>query len=80
MAESGNSDTACLRCTGKMTEGYLLDVVGLGGPLQSRWVSGSPRAGMFGSPKPGDAAQYKVSALRCDDSGWLDLFARKQAY
>ncbi len=65
----------CLRCGGRMSEGFLLDE-GVGSSRRiTAWVGGEPQFNWLGITKLGEKPQMRVEAHRCRKCGWLDLFA-----
>ena len=69
----------CLRCEGKMEDGFLLDE-GHGRRWSLRWVAGLPVRAFFTGVKVRDKRRHRVEADRCCDCGWLDLYAIKRDF
>ncbi|MDX1439295.1 MAG: PF20097 family protein [Rubricoccaceae bacterium] len=67
----------CLRCGGEMEEGFALDETH-GGVKQSRWISGPPRKSIWTGLKLGGKRKLPISAYRCMNCGFLDLYANEK--
>ena len=68
---------ACLRCGGEMEEGFALDET-YGEKKQGQWVEGEPKKSIWTGLKLGGRKKLPISAYRCMECGFLDLFARDE--
>jgi hypothetical protein len=87
-----NPEIRCSKCGGEMEYGFLIDTVYPGSAVEERqgenllWTKGSraniPRPGFFSRLIGGIGFQFSrvekkpVTALRCVQCGYLDLYAR----
>lgn len=67
---------ACLRCGGEMEEGYTFDQGQTN--LQGQWIEGEPEKSVWTGLKVKGRKKLPISAYRCRDCGFLDLYARDE--
>ncbi len=67
----------CLRCGGEMEEGFALEE-GQSGFKQGRWIPGPPKKSIWTGLKLGGKPKLPISAYRCMNCGFLDLYANKK--
>ena len=66
--------TACLRCQGPMSPGFLVEHVGMPGTADVQlWVPGEPRRGLLAALK-GPLVGYEVRTFRCECCGMLESY------
>lgn len=65
----------CLRCGGKMEEGFALDET-YGEKKQGQWIEGEPKKSTWTGLKLSGRKKLPISAYRCLACGFLDLYAR----
>lgn len=70
--------TRCPKCGGAMELGFLLDQTDGGNTVfgyASRWVSGLMELRFWGGVKIRGRRFFRVSALRCQGCGFLEMYA-----
>jgi Domain of unknown function (DUF6487) len=60
----------CPQCNGTMEEGFII-----GGPAPVGWFEGLPQYGFAGGLKRHRVRQIKMVAIRCNDCGFVELYA-----
>ena len=66
--------SACAKCGGAMTAGYILDDA-YHGKKVANWVEGEPERSMWTGLKTGDRMVIPVTTWRCDRCGYLESYA-----
>lgn len=64
----------CLRCDGRMTEGFVVDAGDYNIQAVPRWQPGPPEKRWYGL-KTKKADQKEVATFRCDRCGLLESYA-----
>jgi hypothetical protein len=64
----------CPDCSGKMVEGFILDMT-YGGQLVPRWLKGSPERSMWTGLKAKGKECRSVETYRCTKCGLLRSYA-----
>lgn len=65
----------CLRCDGRMVEGFIPDRGSESIPDTQKWVAGSPERSFFSSLKLKGRDVLVVVTYRCSRCGWLESYA-----
>jgi len=63
----------CMRCNGKMKEGFLLDQGH--GFQDTKWVEGQPEPSLLFGVKTRGKTRLHVSTYRCTKCGYLESYA-----
>ena len=64
----------CLRCSGSMETGYVVDE-GYGTRTVSKWIAGDPQPSMWTGLKLRGKAKLDVVTYRCKRCGYLESYA-----
>ena len=64
----------CPKCSGSMTEGFVLDATH-GAMTVSSWVEGAPVKSMWTGVKLSGRARSEVASWRCNRCGFLEHYA-----
>jgi hypothetical protein len=64
----------CLKCNGDTVPGFIPDF-SYGSVQPSRWVEGQPDKGWTGNVKVKGKPMVVISAERCVECGFLELYA-----
>ena len=65
----------CSECGGEMQEGYIPDFT-RGTARQSFWVEGAFEKDFWGFPKYKGKKTHRITAYRCENCGFIKLFAK----
>ncbi|WP_326525708.1 hypothetical protein [Sphingomonas sp.] len=65
---------ACLRCGGRLEEGYVIDE-GYGSRTPSTWIEGAPEKSFWAGLKTGDRRKLPIDTWRCTRCGLLEQYA-----
>ena len=65
----------CPKCSAVMERGHIPDMT-YGSVLQSRWSRGDPEKRFLGGIKWKRGAQIPMTAYRCAQCGYVELYAR----
>jgi hypothetical protein len=71
---SGSRSVNCLRCSGSMESGYILDE-GYGTRTVGQWIAGEPERSMWNGLKLRGKAKQNVVTYRCKRCGYLESYA-----
>lgn len=64
----------CLRCDGRMAEGFVIDQ-GQYAAQVSTWQAGAPQKSFWSGIKQVKTSQKPVATFRCDRCGYLESYA-----
>ena len=68
----------CPKCGGTMQAGFIADF-GHGGTVKpSDWVVGRPQRSFWFGTRVRDRQRFRVTAYRCGQCGYLELYARDE--
>ncbi|MBI1348342.1 hypothetical protein GC163_18865 [bacterium] len=71
-------DTCCPKCSGTMARGYSIDRTN-GAILPTYWISGLPKTGFLGGLIGSSTSKhFPIAGFRCENCGYLELYARKE--
>ena len=71
---AANRSPACLRCSGTMEPGYIVDE-GYGTYGTGKWVEGAPERSIWTGLKLRGKAKKDVTTYRCRRCGYLESYA-----
>ena len=71
---AGPKSLNCLRCSGAMEAGYVVDE-GYGTRTVSKWIEGTPEASMWTGLKLRGKDKLDVTTYRCKRCGYLESYA-----
>ena len=66
----------CPRCNGPMEPGIILDRGHYSVPTEATWVEGQPERSFWTGLKLKGKESYPVRSYRCEECGYLELYAR----
>jgi hypothetical protein len=69
-----NKNLTCLRCNGKMVQGFIPDDIGQI-RLVGRWYEGAPKTSFLPAIKTSSTQGIPVAAFRCSSCGLTELFS-----
>jgi hypothetical protein len=69
-----NKRMQCPKCQGGMVQGFVVDY-SMRAALAASWHSGHPRKKLVGHTKAPRADGLPIGAYRCDQCGFLELYA-----
>lgn len=69
-------DKQCPQCEGKMERGFAIGGTPAHVHTDAKWVEGSPRKGIRGGIILGGRRKYAITAYRCTECGYLELYAK----
>ncbi len=67
------SEIKCLKCSGAIIEGFVLDRT-YGGKFQQTWVEGQPETSFWTGIKISERETLNVQAFRCVDCNYLEFY------
>ena len=65
----------CLRCDGRLEEGFVMDHGHYDSTKVSAWVKGEPVSSFWTGVKAPKESRRPIRAMRCSACGRLELFA-----
>ena len=78
MAPKDSRPPVCPKCSGEMAEGFIPDVMDGGYRGPARWIEGAPEPSwLTGVKSAKGAAQYRLTAFRCRQCGFVESYARE---
>lgn len=66
----------CPKCTGRMSEGFVLDHKHGGGTGVANWVEGAPEKSIWTGLKLRGRTKLPIATWRCDRCGFLEQYAQ----
>jgi hypothetical protein len=70
--------TRCLKCSGEMVQGFIVDFTQGGARLVSSWVEGAPEKVFWAGTKVPTDKCIPVGTFRCSGCGFLESYARPE--
>ncbi len=64
----------CPKCSGSMTEGFVVDATH-GGVAVSSWIEGAPERSMWTGLKLSGKSRSEIATWRCNRCGFLEHYA-----
>jgi hypothetical protein len=74
MSHGSSRSVNCLRCSGSMDAGYVVDE-GYGTRTVSKWIEGEPQPSMWTGLKLRGKVKRDVVTYRCKRCGYLESYA-----
>jgi predicted nucleic-acid-binding Zn-ribbon protein len=68
------AESKCPKCSGEMTEGFILDYGDYNVKQQQIWVEGQPEASFWSGIKTSHKKAFNVQAFRCADCKFLEFY------
>lgn len=68
----------CSKCSGAMSEGFILDHGDYEYKRQQTWIEGTPKASFWSGIKTSGANAFVIQAFRCAGCGYLELYATEK--
>ena len=65
----------CPKCSGSMTEGFVVDHGDNGRTMVGSWVEGQPQKSIWTGLKLGGKAKFDIATWRCSRCGFLEHYA-----
>lgn len=70
-----DNHATCPKCSGTMQEGFVPDY-SYGAVIPSSWIKGRPQRSLWFGTKTRDRSAFRLTALRCTNCGFVELYAR----
>lgn len=70
---------SCPKCSGSMSEGFILDRGHHNANALQHWVDGEPEKSFWFGIRTEDRGKFEVATWRCDRCGYLESYAQTEA-